>query len=52
MPHDLIGELVSMYDSGALPLEAIVRHYPFEQINTAVDDMRAGSAIKPVLLFG
>jgi aryl-alcohol dehydrogenase len=52
VPHDLIGELASMHESGALPLEAIVRHYPFEQINTAVDDMRAGSAIKPVLLFG
>lgn len=52
VPHDLIGELASMHESGALPLEAIVRHYPFEQINTAVDDMRDGSAIKPVLLFG
>jgi len=51
-PHDLIGELASMVESGALPLEAIVRHYPFEQINAAVDDMRAGSAIKPVLLHG
>lgn len=52
VPHDLIGELVSMHESGALPLEAIVRRYPFELINTAVDDMRGGSAIKPVLLFG
>jgi aryl-alcohol dehydrogenase len=52
VPHDLIGELASMHESGALPLEAIVRHYPFELINTAADDMRAGAAIKPVLLFG
>jgi aryl-alcohol dehydrogenase len=52
VPHDLIGGLVAMREAGALPLEAIVRHYPFELINTAVDDMRAGSAIKPVLLFG
>ena len=51
VPHDLIGELASMHESGALPLEAIVRHYPFELINDAVHDMRAGSAIKPVLLF-
>jgi len=41
-----------MHASGTLPLEAIVRPYPFELINTAVDDMRSGSAIKPVLLFG
>lgn len=52
VPHDLIAELAAMHESGALPLEAIVRHYPFELINTAVDDMRAGSTIKPVLLFG
>jgi len=51
VPHDLIGELVSMHESGALPLEAVVRHYPFELINDAVDDMRSGQAIKPVLLF-
>ena len=41
-----------MHASGTLPLDAIVRHYPFELIDTAVDDMRTGSAIKPVLLFG
>jgi aryl-alcohol dehydrogenase len=51
VPHDLIGQLAAMYESGTLPLEAIVRHYPFELINTAVADMRAGSTIKPVLLF-
>jgi aryl-alcohol dehydrogenase len=51
-PHDFIPELVRMYESGALPLDAIVDHYPFEQINSAADDMRSGTAIKPVLLFG
>jgi aryl-alcohol dehydrogenase len=52
VPHDFIGGLVAMHEAGALPLEAIVRRYPFELINTAVDDMRSGATIKPVLLFG
>ena len=52
VPHDLIGELATMHESGTLPLEAIVRHYPFELINAAVEDMRSGATIKPVLLFG
>lgn len=34
-----------------LPLERLVRHYPFEEIQTAVADMVSGATVKPVLTF-
>ncbi len=50
-PHEFIPLLAQMYGDGALPLDLIVRHYPFEAINDAVHDMHAGETIKPVLVF-
>jgi aryl-alcohol dehydrogenase len=35
--------------TGQLPVERLVTRYPFDRINDAVDDMRAGRTIKPVL---
>ncbi|MER7796832.1 NAD(P)-dependent alcohol dehydrogenase [Microbacterium sp. NPDC096154] len=45
-------ELIDLYQRGALPIDRLVRTYPFESINEAVADMRSGVAIKPVLVFG
>jgi aryl-alcohol dehydrogenase len=50
-PHEFIPMLAQMYADGELPLDLIVRHYPFEAINDAVRDMQTGETIKPVLLF-
>lgn len=46
-----IHELLDAYEAGHLPLAEIVTTYPFEQINTAFEDMRSGESIKPVLVF-
>lgn len=50
-PHEFIPLLAQMYAEGALPLDLIVKHYPFEAINDAVRDMNAGDTVKPVLVF-
>jgi aryl-alcohol dehydrogenase len=50
-PHSFIPELLAHYEAGHLPLDRIIRTYPFDQINRAIDDQLAGAVVKPVLLF-
>ena len=50
-PSRFVPRMVQWYREGRLPLERLVRVYPFEQINEAIDDMRAGRAVKPVLTW-
>lgn len=50
-PRSFILQLIEWYRAGELPLDRLVTTYPFEQINDAAADMRAGRAIKPVLLI-
>lgn len=50
-PHTFVPELLEHYEQGRLPLDRIIRTYPFDQINQAVDDQLAGDVVKPVLLF-
>lgn len=49
-PATTVATLLEMRHSGNLPLEKLVRTYPFAAINEAIKDMEAGSAVKPVLL--
>jgi aryl-alcohol dehydrogenase len=49
MPQKFLPELVGYWEEGRLPLERLVRTYPFEEIATAIADARSGEAIKPVL---
>ncbi|MGY6026726.1 NAD(P)-dependent alcohol dehydrogenase [Streptomyces spinosirectus] len=46
-----IPALVRLVKEGRLPLHRLISTYPFEEIDRAVRDMRAGKAIKPVLTF-
>ncbi len=41
--------LIELYLQGKMPIDRLVTHYPFADINTAVADMLAGRTIKPVL---
>lgn len=50
-PKTFIPELLEHVEQGRMPLEKLVRTYPFDQINTAIDDQLAGRVVKPVLLF-
>lgn len=47
----LIPVLVDLVLSGRMPLQRLITHYNFDDINTAVADMTSGAAIKPVLRF-
>jgi aryl-alcohol dehydrogenase len=49
--QSLIPTLADLVTSGRFPIDRMVRHYAFEDIQQAADDVVAGTTIKPVLLF-
>ena len=48
-PQVFIPMLVDYWRQGRLPLEKLIRTYPFEEIGRAFADTASGEAIKPVL---
>lgn len=50
-PESFIPTLVDLHTRGKLPLEKLIRHYPFEDIERAAADAHSGQTIKPVLTF-
>jgi aryl-alcohol dehydrogenase len=50
-PDEFIPALVRLYEMGRLPLDRLITHYPFEELERAAADAHAGATIKPVLLF-
>jgi aryl-alcohol dehydrogenase len=50
-PVDFVPRMIRWYREGRLPLERLVRTYPFEAIDEAVEDMVSGRVVKPVLAF-
>jgi aryl-alcohol dehydrogenase len=50
-PEHFIPALVRLYELGRLPLDRLIRHYPFEQIEQAANDAHRGTTIKPVLTY-
>lgn len=51
VPKVYIPQMIEWYNDGLLPIEKIVTFYPCELYQQAIDDMRRGSVIKPVLLW-
>ena len=51
VPRVVIPALVELFLAGRLPLDRLVRTYPFDSINDAAHDMHTGTSIKPVLLM-
>lgn len=50
-PKIFIPRLIDHYRAGELPLEKLVRFYPFTNIEEAVAASKSGEVIKPVLLM-
>jgi aryl-alcohol dehydrogenase len=50
-PEVFITAMVRLHETGRLPLEKMIRHYPFEEIERAAADAHSGDTIKPVLVF-
>jgi aryl-alcohol dehydrogenase len=50
-PQTFIPQLVAMYQAGQLPVDRLIKTFPFAQINDAMAAGGDGSVIKPVVLF-
>jgi aryl-alcohol dehydrogenase len=50
-PQRFVPDLIDHYRAGRLPMEKLVRTYPFAAIDEAVHDSESGAVIKPVLLM-
>lgn len=49
IPDIFIPRLIELYLQNRFPFDRLIRGYSFEQINEAVEDLRAGTTIKAVL---
>lgn len=50
-PKVFIPYLIDLYKKGELPIDKLVKFYPFEDINKALDDALKGETIKPILMM-
>jgi Zn-dependent alcohol dehydrogenase len=50
-PQVFIPQLIALYQAGKLPLEKLIKTFPFSQINEAMASTENGTVIKPVVLF-
>ena len=51
-PKTFVPQLLGWYRAGKFPFDRLVKTYPFNDINRAVEDMEHGRVVKPVLTFG
>lgn len=51
VPDVFLPELVGLYRSGHFPADRLIRYFPFDDINRAIDASLDGSVVKPVLTF-
>jgi aryl-alcohol dehydrogenase len=49
IPDLFIPKLIELYAQGRFPFDRLIKFYPFNEINKAVEDMEKGLVIKPVL---
>lgn len=50
LPDRFIPQLVELWREGRFPFDRLVRFYRLDEINQAVEDVRQGHVLKPVLL--
>lgn len=50
-PETFVPQLIELYRAGRLPVDRLVRRYPFVDISRAARDAESGQTVKPVLVF-
>ncbi|KAK9897850.1 Zn-dependent alcohol dehydrogenase, class III [Cystobasidium minutum MCA 4210] len=50
-PKTFIPFLIELYEQGRLPIDKLCKTFPISQINEAVQAMKDGTVIKPVVVF-
>lgn len=49
IPQVFVPKLIELYRKGDFPFDELLRFYPLDEINQAVDDMNSGRTIKPII---
>jgi aryl-alcohol dehydrogenase len=49
IPEHFIPTLIELHRQGRFPFDAMIRFYPFTEINRAIADSESGRTVKPVL---
>lgn len=52
VPQQFIQKLIDLHRKGRFPFDRLVKFYEFRDINRAMDDIRHGSTVKPVIRMG
>lgn len=50
VPRDMIPKLLRMWRDGKFPFDALLSEFRFEDVGTALQEMKKGKVIKPVLV--
>ncbi|MDJ1135144.1 NAD(P)-dependent alcohol dehydrogenase [Streptomyces iconiensis] len=50
-PHTLIPHLIDLWRQGRFPFDQLITRFPFPRIEDALEAVRSGKAVKPVLVF-
>jgi aryl-alcohol dehydrogenase len=50
-PQEFIPVLLSYYKEGRFPFDKLIKTYRFDDLANAIEDMKRGTAIKPVIVF-
>ncbi|MGH2930332.1 MAG: NAD(P)-dependent alcohol dehydrogenase, partial [Solirubrobacteraceae bacterium] len=51
VPEVFLPRLIELWRQGRFPVERIMTHYDFDEIDRAAEDAEQGRVIKPVLRF-
>lgn len=51
VPKIFIPQLINYFESGRFPFDKLIKKYPFSDLEQALEDMKSGKTIKPVILF-
>lgn len=51
VPSDYVPKMIEWYKQGKFPIDKLVKFYPAEKFQDALDGMHSGETVKPVLLW-
>lgn len=51
IPQKIIPQMIEWYRNGEFPINKLIQLYPFENVNEALNDIKSGKVIKPVLVM-
>ena len=49
IPYVILPRLIELWRQGRFPIDRLITHYDFDEIDTAAHDAENGRVIKPVL---